>query len=970
MRTKIIKLTPALLTLPFLSIALAINSKNTGKVKVDAYDASSLPTTIDLNDTSSSDIRSYYSSLSSLSTSERQGTNLLKNLKTILKNGQKYYSYENGTNVWRIYEITDRDWEKSPASGTTYGTYNVKTNTITGYTYGSSSSNSKNNPYIHALYVNRNVDNQTTAWDDHNQSQWGINREHVWPKALGFEDSGSGGARGDPMHLMAGNGKVNNQHSNYYYGYVDTVNDPNYTDMGNTYTNLSGNLSGLSKTKGGKTVFEPQDSDKGDIARSIFYMAARYNYYSGSDSDGIDSNNPNLEIVNNVTSWASSGYQSTTSTTGKIGILTDLLAWHHADPVDEFEIHRNNLLYKNFTNNRNPFIDFPEWVDYIWGTATYSGNTFVSYSSTPTGYATPSTDTINGYSSDAGVNVTSVSLDKSTLTVEVGQNKTLAVSISPANASDQAVTWSSSNTSVATVSNGTVTGVATGEATITVTTHDGSFTDTCDVTVIEGDTIAVTKSISSYASDNSWTNAQKYTSVSLDSIITASVGNGGSNTGKYYTNGNDWRFYQSESASIVISAATNYELDSVTFNYTTANDGILLDSSNETVASGSSQSISGSSVTFHVGNTTSATNGQVKFTSISVTYHSTLPKVPTSITASVEKTYVVGETISKSDITVIDNFGNDINDFTFTNNGYQFTYSDAASGGEATSKEFTIRYSELETTLEVSVMREAFSEIEPESLSFSSAEFASSTISKSSGTPSSTSVKIDDIDFTVSTNAYIYSSAYLSFGKSAGYIYNSNAFDHDIVGLEIAQKAGGRSDAQLFISKDGEDFDTPYSSSECEKGGYRYFKIAYTTSSSYYSNIMSISFSLHGEVSESNLANYIMFEDTNNQCTSKLNPAIILFNNMSSSSRLAFMTSNNYVIENARLRFEAWALNQGKEVVLSNGDYIVRNRSYSNLISKITETDTSYTIIIVVSLISIASISLYFYINKKHLNNK
>ena len=378
-----------------LGLGVVLGAPKNSNREVKGYDPASLPTTIDLNDTSASNIRSYYSSLNNLSTSERQGTNLLKNLKTILKNGQKYFSYENGTNVWRMYEITDRDWDKSPASSTVYGTYNASTNTITGYTYGSSASNSKNNPYIHALYINRDVNNQTTAWDNHNQDEWGINREHVWPKAEGFETAGAGGARGDPMHLMAGNGYSNNIHSNYYYGYVKT--SASYTDCGSKYSNQSGNLRGISKTLNSGTVFEPQDCDKGDIARAIFYMAARYNYLSGSDSDGIDSNNPNLEIVNNVSSWASSGFSSTTSNTGKMGILTDLLAWHHADPVDEYEIHRNNLLYKNFTNNRNPFIDFPEWADYIWGTVVYNGSTFQSYNSNPTGYATPSSDAINNY---------------------------------------------------------------------------------------------------------------------------------------------------------------------------------------------------------------------------------------------------------------------------------------------------------------------------------------------------------------------------------------------------------------------------------------------------------------------------------------------------------------------------------------------------------------------------------------------
>lgn len=467
-----------------IGLSVVLFGANKESKEVEGYSTSSLPTTIDLNDTSAANIRSYYSSLNSLGTAQRQGTNLLKNLKTILKNGQKYYSYDSGNAIWQIYEIADRDWDKSPASSTTYGTYNSSTNKITGYTYGTSSSSSKNNPYIHALYINRDVTNQTTAWDDHQQTQWGINREHVWPKAEGFETSGAGGARGDPMHLMAGNGYANNIHSNYYYGYVKT--SSSYTDCGSKYSNQSGNLRGTSKTLDTGTVFEPQDCDKGDIARAIFYMVARYNYLSGSDSDGIDSNNPNLALTQSLSDWASSGYSSTTSNTGKMGILTDLLNWHHQDPVDEYEIHRNNLLYTNYTNNRNPFIDFPEWVDFIWGTATYNGTNYQSYSSIPTGYATPSSDTINGYNggSTDPVAVTGVSLEKETTSIEVGGSEVLSYSVSPNNATDQSVTWTSGNTNIATVStSGRVEGVAEGETTITVRTNDGNFTDTCTVTV-------------------------------------------------------------------------------------------------------------------------------------------------------------------------------------------------------------------------------------------------------------------------------------------------------------------------------------------------------------------------------------------------------------------------------------------------------------------------------------------------------
>lgn len=81
------------------------------------------------------------------------------------------------------------------------------------------------------------------------------------------------------------------------------------------------------------------------------------------------------------------------------------------------------------------------------------------------------------------ISVTGVTLDKATDSVEEGSTTTLTATIAPSNATDQAVTWSTSNSNVATVSNGVVTGVAPGTATITVTTHDGGFTATCLVTV-------------------------------------------------------------------------------------------------------------------------------------------------------------------------------------------------------------------------------------------------------------------------------------------------------------------------------------------------------------------------------------------------------------------------------------------------------------------------------------------------------
>ena len=95
--------------------------------------------------------------------------------------------------------------------------------------------------------------------------------------------------------------------------------------------------------------------------------------------------------------------------------------------------------------------------------------------------------TLTGCSSDGStttdVSVTGVTLDKSSLILNVGDSATLAATVAPANATNKAVTWSTSDETKATVANGVVTAVAAGPVTITVTTKDGSKTAACSVTV-------------------------------------------------------------------------------------------------------------------------------------------------------------------------------------------------------------------------------------------------------------------------------------------------------------------------------------------------------------------------------------------------------------------------------------------------------------------------------------------------------
>ena len=485
------------LSLGMSSFVIAACSKQEA-TKAKAYSSNTLPTTIDLNDNSTEEIKNYYSSLKSINDqSELQGTNLLKNLKTILKNGQKYYSYDDnyGTPIWQMYEIIDRDWEKSPASSTIYGTYDSINNRLVDYVYGTSNSNKKNDPYVHALYVNRDVDNQSKVWGDHSQEGWGINREHVWAKAHGMKDvetsDPTAGARGDPMHLMAGNGYINGKdwhyHSAYFFGFVDL--NRTYRSVDNDesgYTYLRGNYEGYSLNRGSfRQVFEPQDSDKGDIARAIFYMAARYNFFSGYDEDGIDSNNPNLIITDNeYDTYSNSSYVASTSNPGQMGIIRDLLVWNRLDPPDEWEIHRNNLIYNNYTNNRNPFIDYPQWAEYIWGKSStqIDGRTISVYNPTPTGYASPDTDIINGF--NGGVDVTGVEVSESETEMTVGDTYQLNYTIYPNNASNKQVEFWTGNSNIATISEtGLVTAHQAGDVYVGVTTADGGYTASCHITV-------------------------------------------------------------------------------------------------------------------------------------------------------------------------------------------------------------------------------------------------------------------------------------------------------------------------------------------------------------------------------------------------------------------------------------------------------------------------------------------------------
>jgi len=112
-------------------------------------------------------------------------------------------------------------------------------------------------------------------------------------------------------------------------------------------------------------------------------------------------------------------------------------------------------------------------------TAVKAGSTTITVTTSDGGKTATCSVTVTS----ANVSVTGVTLDKTELEMTEGTEETLKATVTPSNATNKAVTWSTSDNNIANVSDGKVTAVKAGEATITVTTSDGGKTATCKVTV-------------------------------------------------------------------------------------------------------------------------------------------------------------------------------------------------------------------------------------------------------------------------------------------------------------------------------------------------------------------------------------------------------------------------------------------------------------------------------------------------------
>ena len=186
--------------------------------------------------------------------------------------------------------------------------------------------NPENSNQVWLVYTEQarsKIDFQTTS---SNIGKW--NREHTFPRSRGGFNNISADSNADGIDQYWQTSIDSLRHANSDAHGIRASDGPENSSRGNKhygdYNGPTGNL----------------NSFKGDVARSVLFLSLRYN---------------GLDIVD--------GFPDTV---GQLGDLQTILSWNELDPVDDFEKNRNNVIY-NWQNNRNPLIDLPEIVNYIWG---------------------------------------------------------------------------------------------------------------------------------------------------------------------------------------------------------------------------------------------------------------------------------------------------------------------------------------------------------------------------------------------------------------------------------------------------------------------------------------------------------------------------------------------------------------------------------------------------------------------------
>ena len=160
-----------------------------------------------------------------------------------------------------------------------------------------------------------------------------FNREHLWPRSYGVDVTGDDYS--DLHSLVPVYKSVNSSRGNKYFDNSDPY-ESKYSNPANSYA---------PNCTADRYTFEPGDAQKGRVARAILYMDTRYD---------------DLELVDTPPSPAPDKFSN------RMAQLSTLLNWNRKFLPSDNEAANNQKIYDSYQNNRNPYIDYPEFADKIW----------------------------------------------------------------------------------------------------------------------------------------------------------------------------------------------------------------------------------------------------------------------------------------------------------------------------------------------------------------------------------------------------------------------------------------------------------------------------------------------------------------------------------------------------------------------------------------------------------------------------
>ena len=372
----------------------------------------------------STNLATYYANIDGKATDSND--NLRKTLCTIISNGYTTIGYSSLPNS--VYAASSNPSDFYNGSGSSKTMEDI----YSSYPYNSSQDGSS-------------ATTCGTGW----------NKEHTVPQSWFNESSPM---KSDAHHVFPTDIRMNSCRSNYPYGENNASKYCSSYGYGHLGTSTFSGYTGQ--------VFDPGSKEdcggncyRGDLARVYFYMATRYrttNFTNGT------------------------GGTSFTYTNG-VADLTDymknlMLKWHREDPVSEKELKRNNAIYAH-QHNRNPFVDYPCLVEYIWGDK--KGET-VSLSSLISGYTGVGTDccssepTLTVSSSSVTISPIATSSSTTQTFTVTGANLTGSISITKNSGSSSYITVSP--TSITSGYNGTNIITITYNAPASAGTHTATLT--------------------------------------------------------------------------------------------------------------------------------------------------------------------------------------------------------------------------------------------------------------------------------------------------------------------------------------------------------------------------------------------------------------------------------------------------------------------------------------------------------------